>query len=189
MPLILTAPPVAEPITLAEAKAHLRVPHVDDDAYISTLIIAARRLVEQRSGLRLITQSWSLFIDCWPNYPGLSLGLSPVSSLDDIITYGDTDTPSVYDAAHYYLDAASKPCRAVLRAGRLPPRGSRPINGIEIRFKSGFGPTGASVPQDLRQAVLLTIAHWFQNRGDGEAGPPPLSAMEIIDSYRSLRLA
>ena len=188
MSLILTSPPAVEPVSLVEAKAHLRVPHADDDAYITTLISAARRLIEQRSGLRLINQGWSLFVDCWPDRPDLSLGLSPVSAISDIITFSDADATSTYDAAHYYLDAATKPCRVVLRNGRLAPRGSRPVNGIEVRFVAGFGATGAAVPQDLRQALLVIIAHWFQNRGDAEANFPPLPALEIINTYRTMRL-
>ena len=189
MPLILTTPPVAEPLSLLEAKAHLRVPHNDDDVYISTLIIAARRAVEQRSGLRMMTQSWSLFIDCWPNGEAQSLGLSPVSSVDDIIAFSDTDVSSTYDPAHYYLDAVAKPARVILRNGRLPPRGYRPVNNIEIRFKAGFGATSANVPQDLRQAMLLAIGYWFQNRGDVAADALPLAVQETINSYRVMRLS
>ena len=188
MSLILTSPPIVEPVSLVEAKAHLRVPHADDDAYITTLMSAARRLIEQRSGLRLINQGWSLLLDCWPGRPDVSLGLFPVSAIADVITYSDADAAAIYDPAHYFLDAASKPARLVLRSGRLPPRGSRPVNGIEIRFTAGFGSAGSAVPQDLRQALLVIIAHWFQNRGDAEAHVLPLPALEIIDTYRAKRL-
>jgi uncharacterized phiE125 gp8 family phage protein len=188
MSLILNSPPAVEPVSLAEAKTHLRVPHADDDAYVTSLISAARRLVEQRSGLRLINQGWSLFLDGWPDGPVQSLGLFPVSTIVDVVTYSDADVTATYDAAHYYLDAASKPARIVLRSGRLPPAGSRRANGIEIRFTAGFGATGAAVPQDLCQALLVIIAHWFQNRGDAEAHVPPLPALEIIDTYRVMRL-
>ena len=66
MPLILTTPPSAEPLSLADAKAQLRVYHSDDDTFISTLIITARRLIEQRYDLALLQQGWSLFSDDWP---------------------------------------------------------------------------------------------------------------------------
>ena len=72
MPSILTTPPLAEPLALADAKAHLRVTSSDEDAMISTLIIAARRHVEQATGLALITQGWSVFLDRWPCTPEIA---------------------------------------------------------------------------------------------------------------------
>jgi uncharacterized phiE125 gp8 family phage protein len=189
MPLILTTPPAAEPVLLADAKAHLRVTHSDDDAYITKLIAAARRAIEQRTGLRLITQGWSLFIDCWPQSPAVSLLTAPVQAITDVITFGEDDTPATLDPAHYYLDAASVPARAVLRHGRTPPRGGRPINSIAIRFTAGFGATPDAVPAELRQAMLLTIAHWFDHRGEGDGGSLPLSAITLLEPFRTLRLA
>ncbi len=188
MPLILTTPPAAEPVSLAEAKAHLRVSHADDDAYISRLIAAARRTVERATSLRLVTQGWSLFADRWPDGPALSLQLSPVTAIADIITYGEDDTPATVDPAHYYLDHVSRPARAVLRDGRTPPRGGRPVNSIEVRFTAGFG-AASLVPEDLRQAILLTVAHWFDHRGDGGGGALPLAAVELLTAHRTVRLA
>jgi uncharacterized phiE125 gp8 family phage protein len=189
MSLILTSPPATEPISLAEAKTHLRIPHADDDGYISTLIIAARRAAEARTGLALINQDWSLWLDKWPNAPVVSLGLVPVSAINDIIAYGEDGTPAIYDPAHYYLDGVSKPGRVVIRPDRLPPIAGRRVNGIEIRFTAGFGATASAVPQDLKQALLLIIAHWFEHRGEAEGGSLPMSAIEILSRHRIVRLA
>jgi uncharacterized phiE125 gp8 family phage protein len=188
MPLILTTPPATEPVSLAEAKAHLRVTHADDDAYISTLIIAARRAAEARTGLALISQGWSLWLDGWPGAAAASLGLAPVSAISDIITYGEDGTPSTYDSAHYYLDGVSRPGRAVIRPDRLPPLAGRKVNGIEIRFTAGFGASASAVPQELKQALLLTLAHWFEHRGEADGGSLPLSAVEILSRHRLMRL-
>jgi uncharacterized phiE125 gp8 family phage protein len=187
MPLILTSTPATEPLALAEAKAHLRVPHADDDAYISTLIIAARRAVEARTGLALISQGWSMWCDRWPNAATVSLSLAPISAIGDIIVYGEDGTPAIYDPAHYYLDGVSRPGRAVIRQDRLPPMAGRRVNGIEVRFTAGFGASASAVPQDLKQALLLIIAHWFEHRGDG--GSLPLSAAEILSRHRMVRLS
>lgn len=193
MPLILTTPPAVEPVLLSEAKTHLRVAHADDDAFISKLIVAARRTVEARTALRLVTQNWSLFLDCWPDRTAVSLAVSPVSEIADVFTYGEDDTPSTYDPAHYYLDPVSKPARIVLRDGRVPPRGGRPINAIEIRFVAGFGANETQVPQDLKQAILLTVAHWFDRRGEGDGASVgaglPFPALELLETHRSVRIA
>src|SRR5690606_2429764 len=63
MALVMTAAPAAEPITLSEAKAHFRVDTDDEDALISSLIVAARLLIERALGLALMTQGWSYFLD------------------------------------------------------------------------------------------------------------------------------
>ena len=189
MSLILTTPPTVEPITLTEAKAHLRITHTDDDTYISTLMIAARRLVEARTGLRLLQQGWSVFLDCWPCDGVITLPLTPVSSVDDIITYGDLDTPATIDHAHYFLDGASSPPRVVFRQGRQPANPGRVAKGIEIRVQAGFGATAAAIPQELKQAILLIIAHWFSKRGEGDDGVLPMAVLELLSPYRMLRLA
>ncbi len=62
MALVLTTAPAAEPISLAEAKAHLRIDADDEDALLTALIAAARMFVERTLGVALITQSWSYFL-------------------------------------------------------------------------------------------------------------------------------
>jgi uncharacterized phiE125 gp8 family phage protein len=188
MPFYQTLAPAAEPVSLAEAKSHLRITHADDDAYIDKLIIAARRAVEDRSGLKCVTQNWSLFLDCWPDDGVISLGMSPVSAVTDVKLYGEDDTPSTVDPAHYFLDVASEPARLALRYGRARPQPGRRLNGVEVRMVVGFG-AAAAVPQDLKQAILLTVAHWFDRRGEKEGGSLPLSALELISVRRVRRLA
>ncbi len=118
----------------------------------------------------------------------LSLALAPVSAIADVILYGEDDTPATLDPAHYYLDGLSRPCRVVLRDGRPSPRAGRPINGIEVRVTAGFGAASA-VPQDLKQAMLATTAHWFDRRGEGDGASLPLAALELLSGFRHARLA
>jgi uncharacterized phiE125 gp8 family phage protein len=188
MSIFLTTPPSVEPLSLLEAKAHLRVPHADDDAYISTLIISARRRIELKTGLRLITQGWSQFLNCWPQGGVIELALNPVSAVGDVIVYGDTDTPATIDPAHYFLDATSNPPRLVFRQGRNPAPPGRRAKGIEIRVTAGFGYASA-VPQELKQAMLLLVADAFAHRGDNEQRSMPLEVLDLVHPYRVLRVA
>ena len=66
MALVMTAAPSVEPISLAEAKAHLRIDASDEDALLTSLITAARMFVERTLSLALVTESWSLYLDGWP---------------------------------------------------------------------------------------------------------------------------
>lgn len=58
MPLQLVTPPAGEPVSLAEAKQHLRVDGGDDDLLIGSLITAARQAAETKTGRQLITARW-----------------------------------------------------------------------------------------------------------------------------------
>ena len=188
MSQILTTPPTVEPVSLAEAKAHLRVTHNDDDTYISTLINSARSTVEQFCGIALVQQSWSVFCDVWRSQGIFNLPLSPVMSITDLLIYGEDDVAATVDPSHYFLDAASKPPRLILRTGRSVPTPGRRANGIELKLVAGFGTSASSVPNQIKQALLIIIADWYAARGDVDAGDVPLSARSPLAPYRSVRL-
>ena len=115
MKSILTAPPAVEPLTLAEAKAHLRFDGDAEDELIATLIAAARRHVEAATGLALIAQGWSHFLDRWPEGPVVGLPLSPLIAIEEVRVYGEDDEAAVIDPAHYYADRVGRPARLVPR--------------------------------------------------------------------------
>ena len=185
MPSIPTTPPLAEPLALADAKAHLRVTTGDEDAMISTLIIAARRHVEQATGLALMTQGWSVFFDRWPATAELALPLWPLITITDLKVWGDNNVAAIIDPAHYFADGVSRPARLVRRGSRAWAPPGRVANGIEIAATFGFG-AAAAVPAALKQAMLSLIAHWFENRGD--AAPVPLDIAALIAPWREIRL-
>src|ERR1700742_1721990 len=121
MSLQLTAPPAVEPVTLAEAKAHLKVDTGDDDALIGTLITAARARVEWHTGRALVTQSWILWRDPWASLVGVPL--PPLQAVTAVTLYARDGAPSVLDTGTYTVDAASGPARIAF--GCVPPLGLR----------------------------------------------------------------
>jgi uncharacterized phiE125 gp8 family phage protein len=192
MPLLLTSGPAVEPVTLAEAKAHLRVDGSAEDTLIASLIVTSRLHVEAAAGLALITQGWSWYLDAWPRGHALKLPLRPVQSIAAVRLYDEAGAAAALDPATYLLDGAAAPPRLV-RHGALPwPKPSRIANGIEIAFTAGFGPAAADVPAPIRQAILLLIAHWHEHRSpleDGvDAEPLPTMVSELLGPYRSVRL-
>ena len=188
MAAILVTAPASEPVSLAEAKAHLRIAHADDDQLIASLITAARRLVEARTGLCLIAQGWTSFHDGWPQDGVIELPVAPLMGVEEIGVFGELDQKAVIDPAHYIVDAASRPPRVLLRGQRLWPRPGRAVNGIGIRVTAGFGPQGADVPQPLRRAVLLLVAHFFAQRGEEAGGGLPVGLGALLAPYRRVRL-
>jgi uncharacterized phiE125 gp8 family phage protein len=188
MPSVLVTPPALEPVSLAEAKAHLRVSHSDEDQIIGALVASARRIVEARSGLMLISQTWVHSLDRWPDYGVIEIPLAPVLAVEELAVYGEDDTKAVIDAAHYFADLASRPPRLLLRGSRMWPPPGRTLNGISVTVEAGFGATAAAVPEPLRQAMLILVAHWYENRGNAEPPAMPLTVDALIRPYREVRL-
>lgn len=191
MPLILTSPPAVEPVSLAEAKAHLRLDGAAEDVLIGSLILTSRLHIEAALGLALITQGWTLVLDRWPDRDSLSLPLRPVQSIAAVRVLAADGTPALLDPGSYLADTAATPPRLV-RTGPPWPDPERAAGGIEIAFAAGFGPVPASVPEPLRQALLLLVAHWYEHRTPAEAGlaatAVPAALSELLLPYRLKRL-
>jgi uncharacterized phiE125 gp8 family phage protein len=190
MALILTAGPAAEPVTLAEAKAHLRVDGTAEDALITSLILTARLHIEAALGLSLITQSWSYLLDAWPERE-VRLPLRPVQSVSAVKVTAADGAVATLASDRYLLDGAGAPPRLVPVGGPFPAPGAAAL-GIEIAFSAGYGSAAANVPAPIRQALLQLIAHWFEHREPVEAGASvtriPITVSELLAPYRVAQL-
>ena len=185
MSLTLVSPPFSEPVTLAEAKAHLKLDIADDDVLIASLITAARARTEWHTGRALVSQSWTLRLDAWPN-DGFEIPLPPLQSVTAVTTYARDDTAHVVGSSTYQVDAASAPARLTLKGGILPPTDLRAINAVEVAFIAGYGAASA-VPAPLKQAILQTVADLYSHRGD-EAAVVSQAAEALLAPYRIFRL-
>lgn len=153
--------PAGEPVSLEEAKNHLRVEHSFDDALITSLIVAAREWAEGFLNRALITQTRVLTISRWPVDP-LRLPGGVIQSVESI-TYVDSDGQTgTVDAANYYLSASGDLVRSY--GGDWPSTVTlRGPESISIRYVCGYG-AAADVSVKIRQAMLLLIGHWYEHR-------------------------
>jgi len=192
MSAILTIPPALEPLSLLEAKAHLKVETIIDDDLITRLIITARQQVESWIDKVLISQSWKIYLDNWPADGEIRLPVCPIMQVDDLRTYSDEDIAAVVDPSHYYVDLAATPQRLILRGSRTWLKPGRPVNGIEIEVTAGYGLDGDSVPAPLREAMLLLIAQWYENRqlecANASSSPVPTTLQALFAPYKRVRL-
>lgn len=191
MALILVTPPALEPVTLAEAKAHLRVDAADEDVLIQSLILTSRLQIEAALALALISQSWTLTLDCWPQRGLLEMPIGPLQSVSEIRMIAADGTPSIVDPAGYDVDHAGTPPRiARLAATSLVP--GRRLGGIAIDFSAGYGSAASDVPEPIRHALLMLVAHWFENREPPRPRmlPPgiPDAVSDLLLPYRGVRL-
>lgn len=192
MSLVLTAAPAIEPVSLAEAKLHLRVDHTDEDAFIASLIVTSRLHVEAALGIVLVTQSWTERRDAWPAGREIELSLRPVQSIDLIRVATAPGTFTVLATTDYVLDGAAAGSRVVLHATATRPVPAVPASGIEIAFTAGYGSAAADVPAPIRHALLLLVAHWYERREPVEVAekviPLPSMVGELLAPYRGRRL-
>ena len=138
MALVITATPGAEPIALAEAKAHLRIDADDEDALVEALIAAARMHVERALGLALVTQTWSYLLDFWPRGGCITLPVLPVQAVASVKLHDAAGSSATNDTDAYDVDALSQPARLVLK-GALPASLPRALNAYEVSFTAGYG--------------------------------------------------
>jgi len=170
MGLTLSAGPAIEPITLGEAKLHLRIDHGEEDDLINTLITAARQYAETYTGRQFITATWILTLDTLPAV--VLLPRPPAQS--PLLSFKYCDTAGVLktlDATHYALDNSIEPARVKpAYSYTWPIVRTETMEAIEITYKSGYGLTAADVPGEIKAALKLLVGHWFESREAGSAG-------------------
>ncbi len=196
MATVQTSAPSIEPITLEEAKAHLRIDTPDDDTLIQSLIMTSRLHVEVALGLTLLTQTWSCFFDRWPSdrsgLDAITLPLSPVASVDAVRVYADDGTFLNLPLAGFSFDLVSRHPRIMRKKGTMTPEPGRRLNGIEVAITCGFGAQHSDVPAPIRQALLLLVAHWYEHRDPGEIGTAearvPAAVSALLGNYLPVRL-
>ena len=161
--------PAVEPLTVAEAKLHLRVDISDDDAYIGTLITAAREWVENYLDRTLITTQLILRAAEFPTEE-LELARPPMvasgTATAVVITYTLADTTTAtLSTALYRVDRTSTPGNvAPIINGTWPSDVIEDANAVAVTYWAGYGPTSASVPATIRHAMLMLIGHWYDRR-------------------------
>lgn len=183
------APPIGEPLTLADAKAHLRIDGSAEDDLISSLIRTVREHLERETGLALLTRTFRLYLDDWPRSRVIQIVRGPVQTIEAVTVYDADGMPAEIDVSGFVLDGQARPARLVLPEQPAP---GRAINGIEIDFSAGFGATGADVPDTLKRAMLLHLALLYEFRGavapDDQPAAVPAGYDRLIAPFRRRRL-
>lgn len=185
--LQLVSAPESEPVSLVEAKLHLRVDFSDEDDLILGLISAAREVVEGKLRRAVFQQTYKLSLDQFP-YPTGTLTRSPkqrenylfpsiyfadyalelprtkVTSLESITFQDMTGETVPLPEDRYAIDLNSEPARIVpANGGTWPYINSYSPGSIKITFKAGEWDAD-TVPASVKQAMLLLIGHWYSNR-------------------------
>lgn len=187
MGLLKLTDAAAEPVTLAEAKAHLNIFETSRDTYITTLIKVARQWCEEYLQRSLIDTTWELTLDAFPT--AIKLPRPRARSVTSVKYVDQSGVQQTLSAPSYTLDNKNEPGWIVPAYGYSWPSTRDQVNAVEVVFVSGFGANAASVPEPIRQWVLLAIGTMFDNReteviGAGLGATELKFAMRLIDSYK-----
>tara|TARA_R100000655_G_scaffold89068_1_gene129543 strand:+ start:261 stop:881 length:621 start_codon:yes stop_codon:yes gene_type:complete len=186
--LRLSTAPTLTPVSVAEAKTHLRIDSsfTTDDTYIETLISVATLAAENYTNLALMEQTLTLDIDAFPDYFNLLKGTLRTLTVNSI-TYSDENNASqTLAASNYFGDGSIKPARVYFAPDATIPSTYDKPNAVSVNFTLGFT-ASSQVPAPIKQAVLLMIGTYYETRqtvSDRTYKEIPQSAEFLLMPYR-----
>lgn len=186
IPLLVDGPQL-EPVSLADAKAWLRVDGNEEDSLIQALIVAARLVIEAEIGRVLLAQNWRLVGDAWPDGENIPVKIGKVISVTGGRVFPAEGAPEVMPAGDFVVERGAE--RDAVLPRRKPAPG-RARGGVEIDLRLGYGEMGTDVPEPLRLAIRHLVTLTFEKRGDmavdGRGLPPMVAA--LVQPFRPVRL-
>lgn len=181
----ISVQPAEEPVSLSDAKLHLRVDGPDEDALIASLISAARLYCEDVSRRAFVTRTYT--VDLWGWQDCIELPHPPLVGVTSIV-YTDAAGSAVTLANTVYgVDTQREPGRVYLAQDQQWPTATlRDYAPIRITYTAGYG-AATAVPATYKAAVLLYLGHLYENREAVVAGQG-ISLTRLADGLDALLL-
>ena len=212
-----TTDPATEVATVAEMDTFLRGDNVlesVDGPLLESLIVSAREYVEEFTRRALITQTWTMYLDAWPQTKNdlgwwdgvregsisggpsssVELPIGPLQSVTSISTFSQDNSETTFSSDNYFLNTTKTPGEVILNTGTVWPVFTRTRNGIKIVYVAGYGDNVTDVPSALRTAVKMLAAHWYENReltktqSDMNQAMAPMHVLSILNRYKVMKL-
>jgi hypothetical protein len=178
MRLVLVTPPAAEPLTAAEARARLNIGSEVTDDTLNALIKAARQTIDGGRGWlgrALITQTWRLMLDAfpgcdagrgyhrwaadeWDSNSQIIIPLPPLQSITSVL-YVDRDGATQTVSPSDYVKRSGEPAAIVPAYGKSWPVSRHQPDAVTIEFVCGYGISGSSVDEPIRNAIALMVSN------------------------------
>ena len=163
-----TVAPSTEAVAIADVRRHVNLgaSNTDHDSVLTLLMARARIYCENFTNRQLVSATYALTIDGFPiGREKLYLPKSPIQSITSV-AYLDSDGASqTLSSAAYRLTSNRDPGYLTLAYGYNWPTTRAVSDAVTITFVAGYGAIG-TVPEAIKQAIMLLIGHWFANRGD-----------------------
>lgn len=186
--LVRASEPAVEPVSLADAKQHLRVDTDDDNLYITALISSAREWCETYIDRTFVETQWTMRMDFFPFEIELPRPPMHPSLTATVVTYTrDDGTVETLSTAAYRVDRNSTP--GVIRNlyGGSWPSHLLDENSVTVTWWAGYGPDGQKVPRAIRHAILMLVAYLYERRLAADSVPAneiPFGVKSLLDTHR-----
>ena len=181
---VLVSAPAADPVSLTEAKSHLRVDYTDDDTLIGRLVDAATAYVDGWQGVLgqcLITQTWRQDFSDFP-HTVIRLPMTPVQSVSSIKDRSDAGAETTLSSSNYRLATDARGAYVELVSGETWPVPGDRADAVSVEAVYGYGDAATDVPETIRHAMLMMIGHWYENRETVSAGIGMSGVPMAVDS-------
>lgn len=180
--------PTREPLSIEDAKEHLRIDHHEEDVWLLDAIKAVRQRAEGMLGRALITQSLEVALSGWPSTRVLALPRPPLVSVTSVKYFDENDVEATLAASNYIADTRTTPGRLVLKSTMSwPSTVLREVNGVVVRYVAGYGELASDVPAEIRNAMKLWLGEMYEVRENSAAGglvTVPNAAEKVLLKYR-----
>lgn len=178
----VATPPSEEPLSLAEAREHLRVDDSLEDPVISRAIAAARQFAEAFLHRKLCTTGLELQLSGFPSGQ-IDLPFPPLQAAASV-TYVDTageEQELLFASGDFQADTVSEPGRIYPCYGQSWPTPRSQPAAVTVAFTAGYGAASA-VPDQVKQAMLLHVGALYADR---EAAEVPEATKNLLWPLRS----
>ena len=176
------------PVSLTEAKSHLKVDTSADDTYITSIIKASTQLSEEYTNRffidTVIEQTCSDFAQLE------TLFKSKVSAVTHVKYYDSDNSLQTLSSTIYNTQLQYEPSQIQLADNQSFPSFTKRNDAVVARYTVGYGSAASDVPEVIKQAILLTIGNFYQNRNSVVIGriatELPQSTKWLLDTYKVL---
>jgi uncharacterized phiE125 gp8 family phage protein len=174
---------VFEPVSLDDAKDHLRVSSDDEDALIAAYLSAARQWVEAYTGRSLCTQTWQIALGGFTRDLWLPRA-APLQSITHVKYYDSDNVQQTWNSSNYFTPAFQEPTLLQpVDTATIPSVYCRP-DAVQVEYITGY--TSEACPEELKIAVLMLTAHFHENREAVIVGATGTSSAETHMAVTSL---
>jgi len=178
----LITPATESPVSLQEAKDHLRVEWDEENNLILSTIQAATQAAEQYLWSAIMEQEFEAKVDNFCHILRIEKGgVSEITEINYLDSNGDNQ---ILSPSKYSVDIVSEPARILFND--IPTVKTQTLHPVTIKFKAGKSDV-SEVNQAIKHAILMIIGHLFEHREDVgmvQMYQVPMGAKWLLNPYR-----